>query len=446
MTDANALDFLTDLIARAQRAGADAADALVVESRSVSVAQRLRQPEHLQRAETWDLGLRVFVGRRSAIVSGTDRDPRTVAAMVERAVAMARAAPEDEFAGLAEPGQIARELPALDICDPSEPNIEALIERARAAEEAALAVAGVSNSDGAEAGWGSSRVALAASNGFAGGYERSGHSVSAVALAGSGTAMERDYDASSTVYGADLRSPEEIGRTAGERAVARLGARQPSTAPVPVVFDRRISAGLLGHLVGAINGAAIARGTSFLKNSLGKRILPAGVNVVDDPLRPRGLASKPVDGEGLATRRHLFVEDGVLTSWVLDLHSARRLGLESTGNAARGTSSPPSPSTSNLWLEPGAVTPEALIADIAQGFLVTSLMGMGVSLVTGDYSRGAAGFWIENGQVAYPVSEATIAGTLQEMFLNMAAADDLEFRGSVNAPTIRIDGMTVAGR
>ena len=444
--DAEALAFLDDLIRKARTAGADAADALLVESRSLSAAQRLGKPERLERSESNDLGLRVLIGKRQAIVSGTDRSPAAIDALVERAVAMARIAPEDEFAGLADPDQVARSIPDLDLCDWAEPSPESVIERARAAEEAALAVPGVTNSEGAEAGWGITRVLLAASNGFVGGYARSGHSVSAAAVAGSGTAMERDYDYSSVVHGADLESPEAIGRSAGERAVRRLNARKVETARVPVLFEQRLAGGLLRHLAGAINGAAIARGTSFLKDRLGTQIFPSGINIVDDPTRRRGLASKPFDGEGLPTARRLLVEDGVLRSWVLDLHSARQLGLASTGSAARGTGSPPSPSTTNLYLEPGAQTPEALIAEIERGFLVTELIGMGVNLLTGDYSRGAAGFWIENGAIAYPVSEMTIAGNLNDMFREMTVANDLVFRAAVNAPTVRIDGMTVAGR
>ena len=359
---------------------------------------------------------------------------------------MARAAPEDPFSGIAAPEQVARSIPDLDLYDPSEPAPAVVIERARRAEDAARAVAGVTNSEGAEAGWGETHVLLAASNGFVGGYARSGHSVSVSAVAGTGTAMERDYDYSSRVHGADLDDAEKVGRNAGERAVRRLGGRKISTEKMPVVYEQRLASGLLRHLVGAINGAAIARGTSFLKDKLGEAIFPTSVNIVDDPLRIRGLASKPFDGEGLPTRRLALVEDGVLKTWILDLHAARQLGLQSTGSAGRGTSAPPSPGTTNLHLEPGVLSPEALIGEIGRGLLVTELIGMGVNLLTGDYSRGAAGFWIENGEIAYPVSEVTIAGNLNAMFRNLTAANDLEFRAGANAPTIRIDGLTVAGR
>ncbi len=441
----NALDLLQDLVGRARRAGADAADALTVEGVSLSHARRLGKTEKLERSEGQDLGLRVLIGRRQAIVSSSDRAPAALTEMVERAVAMARTVPEDPFCGLAEADEIARTWPSLDMLDPEEPVVETLIEQARAAEEAALAVAGVSNSEGAEAGWGRSSVALVASNGFAGAYSGSSHGLSVAVLGGTGTAMERDWDYSSAVFAADLADPAAIGKSAGERAVRRLGARKMPTARVPVVFDPRIARSFLSHLLGAIAGPAITRGTSFLKDSLGQRIVPAVITIIEDPHRPRGLRSKPFDGEGVANRRRALIDKGVLTTWLLDLRSARQLGMQTTGHAARGTSGPPSPSATNLWIEPGAQSRQALIADIKSGFYVTEMMGMGVNGVTGDYSRGAAGFWIENGEITFPVSEMTVAGNLKEMFLRLVAADDLEFKAGVDAPTLRIDDMTVAG-
>jgi PmbA protein len=320
-----------------------------------------------------------------------------------------------------------------------------LIEHAAAAEDAARAVPGVTNSEGAEAGWGRSKVVLAASNGFSGSYETSGHGVSVAVVAGNGTGMERDYDFSSAVYGTDLDDAAAVGKRAGERAVKRLKPRKVASQKVPVVFDPRVARGIIGHLTGAISGPAIARGTSFLKDKLGQQIFTKGIAVREDPHRRRGLRSKPFDAEGIANRARAIVEDGVLTTWLLDLASARQLGLKTTGHAARGTGSPPGPSPTNLWLEPGKLSPQALMADIAQGFYVTELMGMGVNGITGDYSRGAAGFWIEKGALAYPVSEVTIAGNLKEMFLHLAAASDLEFKTGFDAPTVRIEGMTVAG-
>jgi PmbA protein len=358
---------------------------------------------------------------------------------------MARSVPEDPYCGLAEPDELARKVPVLDILDETEAAPELLKERARAAEEAARAVSGVTNSEGAEASWGRSSITLVASNGFHGGYATSRHGVSVAVLAGEGTGMERDYDYATTVYGADLEDPVAVGKRAGERAVKRLNPRKAATAKVPVVFDPRVSRSFLGHISSAINGAAIARGTSFLKDKLGQRILPADVTVIDDPHRPRGLASKPFDAEGLANKKSAIIDKGVLTGWVLDLRSARQLGLKSTAHAARGTSSPPSPSLTNLYMEPGKQTPTELIGGIFSGLYVTELIGFGVNGITGDYSRGAAGFWIEHGEIAWPVSEVTIAGNLIDMFLNLTPANDLVFRYGSDAPTIRVDGMTVAG-
>jgi PmbA protein len=357
---------------------------------------------------------------------------------------MARVVPEDPFAGLAEApdGLVAVDL---DLADTAEPTAEELIARAAAAEEAALAVAGVTNSEGAEAGWGRYTVALAASNGFAGEYARTSHSVSVTALAGQGTGMERDYDYATAVHLADLEDAARLGRRAGEKSVARLNPRRPKTARVSVVYDPRVASSLLGHLAGAINGAAVARGTSFLRDRLGQRVMAAGLTVVDDPTRHRGLRSRPFDGEGMKGTRRAIVEDGVLTTWVLDWRSARQLGMVSTGHASRGTGGPPSPSTTNLWLEKGSLTPAALMADIREGLYVTELIGMGVNGVTGDYSRGAAGFMIRDGALAEPVSEITIAGNVKDMLLNLTPADDLEFRRGTDSPTVRVEGLTMAG-
>jgi PmbA protein len=441
----NDLDRLADLVAAAKRAGADAADALLVQNASLSVSRRLGRIEQLERAEGFDLGLRVFIGKRQAIVSATDPDPRGFAALAERAVAMAKVVPEDPFGGLPDSFDPPRDAGPLDLFDPTEPSAEQLIERAAAAEDAALAVKGITNSEGADAGWGRVRIALAMSNGFAGSYARSSHSLSCTALAGTGTGMERDYEWSSVVHLSDLDDPATIGRRAAEKTLARLNPVRAKTARIPVVYDPRVSASLLGHLTSAINGAAVARGTSFLRDAMGTQVLPKGMVVRDDPTRRRGLRSRPFDGEGMAGGPRALVDDGVLTSWVLDWRSARQLGLASTGHASRGTGGPPGPATTNLWLEPGAVTPAALMADIAEGLYVTDLIGMGVNGVTGDYSRGAAGFMIRNGQLAEAVSEITIAGHLKQMFLAMVAANDLTFRRGTDAPTIRVDGMTLAG-
>ncbi|MGG5811327.1 TldD/PmbA family protein [Falsiroseomonas sp. CW058] len=441
----NELNTLSDLVAAAKRAGADAADALHVANASLSVSRRLGRIEQLERAEGVDLGLRVFVAGRQAIVSTTDPDPKGFAQLAERAVAMARVVPEDPHGGLADRLDPLRDAAPLDLDDGQEPAAEALIARAAAAEDAALAVKGVTNSEGADASWGRVRIALVTSAGFAGAYSRSSHSLSCTALAGSGTAMERDYEWSSVVHLADLDDAATIGRKAAEKAVARLNPVRARTARIPVVFDPRVSASLLGHLAGAINGAAVARGTSFLRDSLGQQVLAKGLTVRDDPTRRRGLRSRPFDGEGMAGTPRAIVEDGVLTSWILDWRSARQLGLQSTGHASRGTGGPPGPAPTNLWLEPGALTPAQLMADIAEGLYVTDLIGMGVNGVTGDYSRGAAGFMIRGGALAEPVSEITIAGNLKDMFLHLTPADDLVFRRGSDAPTIRLEGLTLAG-
>lgn len=440
------LELLGDILAAAKRAGADAADAVWIRSTALGVRRRLGVQEKLERAEAYDFGLRVFIGKRQAIVSSTDFSAPTIAELVARAVAMARVAPEDPYCGIAGPGDIVRRALALEICDTTEPTAPGLNAQADRAEDAARAVAGVTNSEGAEAGWSKSVVAIAASNGLAQTYSVSNHSLSVSVLAGTGTEMERDYEFSTAVFVEDLASPEDIGRSAGERTVKRLEPRKVATTQVPIVFDPRVSGGFVRNLAAAINGQSIARGTSFLKDRLGKTVFRPGIRIVDDPLRPRGLRSKPFDAEGIATARRVYVEDGTLASWVLDLASARQLGLATTASAARGTASPPSPQPTNFYLEPGGLSPTALMADIRSGFYVTEMIGSGVNIVTGDYSRGATGFWIENGAIGYPVSEVTVAGSLKSMFADLTPANDLVFRYGVDAPTVRIDGMTVAGR
>lgn len=437
--------LLEGLIAAARAAGADAADALIVESTSAGVSYRLGNLEDVERAESRDLGLRVFVGRQVAFVSSTDLSPDGVAALPERAVAMARLAPEDQFAGLAPAELLARDYPALDLEDANEPSTDTLIEWARAIEAAAMAVKGVTNSEGGGASYDRHAIALATSEGFFGQYGTTTRSIGVSVLAGQGTGMERDYDGVSARHGADLEAPEAVGRRAGERAVARLNPRKAESASVPVVFDPRVSNGLAGHFAGAISGSAIARGVSFLKDKLGETIFAPGITIVDDPHRIRGLRSKPFDGEGVRNRRQNLIDKGVLTTWLLDCASARQLGLTSTGHAARGTGGPPAPSTTNLYMEPGPLSRAELMADIRSGFYVTELMGMGVNPVTGDYSRGASGFWIENGAIAYPVAGVTIAGNLKDMFLHMTPANDLVFRYGTNAPTLRVEGLTLAG-
>jgi len=440
------LTILEDLLAKARSAGADAADAVLIEGTSLSLAQRLGEPESLERAENTDVGLRVFIGQSQAIVSTSDFSPNALDQIVIQAIAMAKSVPADPYCGIADSSQIVTAPPDLDMCDPKDVSADTLKQWAREGEDAARAVPGVTNSEGAESSWSKTRIALMASNGFAQTYERSRVGMAVSVLAGKGTAMERDYDYSSAVYAEDLGNPAKIGKSAGKKAVKRLNPRKMPTAQVPIVYDPRAGRSLIGHLSSAINGQTVARGTTFLKDCLGEKLFPKNIQIIDEPHRPRGLGSRPFDGEGIATETITVIDQGVLTTWLMDLRSARQLGLETNGRAARGVSSPPSPSTTNLYLAPGAVTPAELMADIKSGFYVTELIGMGVNTVTGDYSRGASGYWIENGEIAFPVSEVTIAGNLKEMYPTLSAANDLEFRYGTDAPTLRIEGMTVAGQ
>ncbi len=443
MTDPQ--NLLGTLLDAAKRAGADAADALMVNNVSSSVSYRLGRLEDVERSESADIGLRVFVGQRVAFVSSTDFSPEALNALPTRALTMARLAPEDKFAGLAPAELLAREIPDLDLDDKAEPEAQTLVAWARDAEAAGLAVKGVTNSEGGGASYSRSAIALATSSGFFGSYAGTSHSIGVALLAGEGTLMERDYDSASARHAGDLKSAAAIGQEAGEKAVRRLGPRKVKSQAVPVVFHPDEAAGLLGHFAGAISGASIARGVSFLKDRLGEAVFAQNISIIDDPHRRRGLRSKPFDGEGVANKRRALIDQGRLTTWLLDCASARQLGLTSTGHAARGTGGPPAPSATNLYMEAGRLSREELIADIREGFFVTELMGMGVNGVTGDYSRGAAGFWIEKGKITYPISEVTIAGNLRDMFLHLTPASDLEFRHGINAPTCRIEGMTLAG-
>ncbi len=433
------------LVKAARAAGADAADAVAVRGVSLGIEVRDGAVEESESSEGDDLGLRVLVGKRQAVVSTNDLTG-DVRALAERAVAMAKVAPEDKYAGLADEGRLAHQFPDLDLLDPNLPTVKQLETMAREAEEAGLSVKGVTKSGGASASAGIGGMVLVTSHGFRGAYLGSRHGVSMTAIAGDGTGMERDYDYSSALHASDLESPQKIGLTAGARAIERLNPRKVTTRKVPVVFDPRVANTLVGHLASAVNGASVARKTSFLRDKMGEQLFAKGIRIIDDPLRKRGTRSHPFDGEGVAGKQLALVDDGVLRSWILDSSTALELGLVTTGHAQRGVSSSPSPGTSNLHLEAGSVSPEDLIADIRDGFYITDLIGSGVNGVTGDYSRGASGFWIENGKRTYPVSEVTIAGHLFEIFKTLTPANDLEFRYGVNAPTVRLEGLTVAGQ
>ena len=446
LTPLEAQERAADIVARAVRAGADAADAVFAADAATEVSVRLGKLEDVGRSESEDLGLRVFVGQRSASVSTSDLTPDALDARVTRAIAMAREAPEDRWAGLAPEDRLMKgSAPQLDLDDGGAISPAELRETALAVEEAARGVAGVTNSEGGGASASRGLWALATSHGFSGAYATTGYGVSASVIAGAGSDMQRDYAYHSARHRTKLDDPEEVGRRAGERAVARLSPARMENAALPVVFDPRVGAGLLGHLIGAISGQAITRRTSFLLDALGTRVFAAGVTVSDDPHRPHGLRSRPFDGEGLPVSPRAIIADGILETWLLDSANARQLGLAPTGHAARGVNGAPGVTTSNLYMHAGHVPVATLIGDIARGVYVTELIGQGVNGVTGDYSRGAAGFLIEGGEITSPIAEFTIAGNLKDMFANLTPANDLEFRYGTNVPTVRIDGMTVAG-
>jgi PmbA protein len=440
---------LTDaLLEAAIRAGADAADAIAVDGTSLSIGVRAGALEQAERSEGVEVGLRVMVGPRQACVSASDTKPETLREMAERAVAMARLAPDDPTIGLADPAQLStvRDGRALDMSDPeADPDPAALEDAARRAEAAALAIEGVSQVQSASAGFSRRRIHLAATNGFSGGYERSDHGLGCVAITGEGLGMERDYFGDGRNHAADLMCPEEVGRIAGERTVARAGARKPKTGAYPVIYDERISSGLIGHLLAATNGSAIVRGASWARDLLGEAVLPKGLSLIEDPHRPRTSGSKPFDAEGLPTARRAIVEDGVLTGWTLDLATARKLGLTSTASASRGTSSPPSPSVGNVALTQGDMDLAGLMAEMGTGLLITSMIGSSINPTTGDYSRGASGFWVENGEIAYPVNECTVAGNLRDMLKTIRPANDARTHLSRVVPSLLVEGLTLAG-
>ena len=436
------------LLDRAKSMGADEADVIATKGQSINVDVRNGALENADRSEGAEVGLRVLVSQRQAIVSSSDISDGTLELMVERAIAMAKDAPQDKQAGLASVNQLAkkRDLSELEICDPAiEPSPSKLQEQAEIAESSALEVAGVSQVSGASASYGKYSVFMAASNGFTANYDRSSNSVSCVAIAGEGSGMERDYDADTRVYQSDLRPSDEIGRTAGLRAVERLNPRRPATGNYPVIYDERISSGLVGHFLSAINGAAITRGSSWLKDSLGKQVLPRTCKLVENPHRVRTGASRLFDSEGLPTKKREILSKGVLNGWTLDLASARKLGMRPTGNASRSVSSNPSPTNWNIELSSPEDYCDNLLSEMRNGLLVTSLIGSTINPNTGDYSRGISGFWVEDGQICYPVSEITIAGNLKEMLKKIILGNDAQRHLSYVVPSILVEDMTLAG-
>ncbi len=448
MTEISLSALTGQLLDAARKAGADTADAMAVEGTSLSIDVLDGKLEHADRSEGIDIGLRVLIGQRQACVSASDISTRTIDEMAARAVAMAKEAPEDPYAGLADPSQLVTDYDtdALELFDPSdEPDPQMLQDDALRAEAAAAGISGVTQVQSASAGYGRNRIHMAATNGFSAGYQRSNRAISCVAIAGTGAGMERDYDHDSRIFQSDLTDATEIGVSAGERAVARLDARKPKTGTYPVLFDERVASSLIGHLLAAINGVAIARGASFLRDAMGEQVLPDHLSLIEDPHRKRTGASRPFDGEGLPTQSRAIVENGRLTTWTLDLATARQLGLQSTGNAARGTASPPGPSVSNVALTQGTASRDDLIRDMGTGLLVTSMIGSTINPNTGDYSRGAAGLWVENGEISHTVNECTIAGNLRDMLQRIIPANDAQTHLSRVVPSLLIDGLTLAG-
>ena len=445
----NDKDVMNILIDTALSNGATAADCVLSRSRGLSLTRRLGKDETIERYEDFDTGLRVFVGNKIASVSTNDNSEAAIRDVAKRAVDMAKIAPQDDFSLIASQETL-NDFPihnsiSVDSYDEVEPSIDIIRDRAKEVEDSALSVKGITNSDGADASWGEGETLLMTSNGFFGSSKKSNHSVSVVVIAEKDGKMERDYDYSSKVFGKDLRNSNQIGIEAAKKTLARMGATKPLTGKYPVIFDPRVSRSIAGHFASAINGSAIARKTSFLKDMLNKQIANPAINIIDDPFLKRGLGSRLFDAEGLGSRKYTLIKDGVLEQWLLDLSSAKQLNLKPSGNAKRGISGPPSPGTSNFIISPGDVTPENLIKNVSEGFFVTDMIGSSVSMITGDYSRGASGFWIKNGELSIPITEATIAGNLKEMFMTLKPANDIDYSHSINSPTLLIEGMTIAG-
>jgi PmbA protein len=440
-------NLLHDVVAAALKAGADGAEAVSAERQSLSISVRLGALEEVEREEARDLGLRVFVGKKQATVSGSNLSAEARARLVERAVAMARLAPDEPYAGLAPADRLAKGAgPMLDLFDPSEPTAAELEDQALAAEAAARATPGVSNSDGASASWSASRWRLVTSTGFSGLHEATGFSLGAACIAGEGSAMETGHEGRSMRWRHELPSPEAIGAEAGRRAVARLGARKIASTTAPVIFENRLATALIGPLIGAIAGPAIARGASFLKDKLGQSVFTDSFELIEDPHLPRRLGSSPFDDEGVQNQRRALIDKGVLTTWLLNSASARQLGLETTGHASRGLAGPPGVSTSNLTVTPGDRDLAGLMADAGSGVLVTSMFGPSLNGNTGDWSVGVSGLWFENGEIAYPVNEITVAGNLIDIWRRVVVGSDLEIRGSANSPSLLIDALAIAGK
>ncbi len=445
-SNGKSIELIGDLLAHAKKLGATASDAIILDGVSLSVSQRMGKREDLERSEGREIGIRIFYGKRQAIVSTTETSKKALDDLLNRAIDMAKAASEDPYCGLVENNSLASSIPNLDLLDSNEPSSESLYSATAETEDAALAVKGVTNSNSAGASWSRSEKTIATSGGFIGSYSSSSNSIVASVIAGKGSSMETDYAYSRARHRKDLSVATKIGSEAGERSVLRLNPTKVKSGPAPVVFEQRVANSMLRHLAQSISGSSIARKTSFLRNQKEKLVFNQEITIIDDPHRSRGLISRPFDDEGAKTKKMILVKDGILQSWILSSDSARQLGMTTTGHAQRSISTPPAASPSNLYIKSGSLTPNELISDIKEGVWITELIGFGVNLVTGDYSRGAAGFLIRNGKVSDPISEFTIAGNLKEMFRNMTVANDLIFQFGSDSPTLRIDGMFIAGK
>ena len=441
-------NIVHDAVLLAKKAGADHADALMITSEEISYGQRLGRVEQMEQNRSRKIGLRVIIGNRQAITSSTEINQKTLQALATRALEMANIVPVEPDCLPATPTQIMQEIPAQDILqlhDNQQITMEQLIETGKILEDVALQNKGITNSEGANVSASYSKIAHAISNGFAATLEKSHYGLSVSLIAGAGDKMQTDYDYSVATHFQNLTTPEAIAQEAATRTLAKLNPRKGNSFQGAVMFAPRVGGSMLSYFLSAINGDAIHKGMSFLKERMGTKIFADDINIIEDPLMKQSLGGRLFDGEGLATSKKHWIENGTLNDWVLDLRTARKLNLQSTGNAGRGISSPPSPTISNAYIEAGKLTEAELMQDIKQGFYVTSTMGMGVNLITGDYSQGAEGFWIENGELTYPVQEMTLAGNLSDMFLNLRVADNLEFKQRINVPSLRIDGMIVSG-
>jgi PmbA protein len=447
----NNIELLSEtLVGLAKKHGATSADSIVMTGESLSIEVREKTLEKAERSEGIDLGLRVFVDKKSACVSASNDETDTLNEMAFRAVAMAKEAPSDEFNGLAQPSELSTNPSAelLELCDSRkiQKDPKVLQDLSLSMEEASRLIDGVTQCESSGATASYSKFHMFGSNGFSGGYEKTSYQLYCSAIAGNGSNMERDYSAEARTFFSDLPDPALIGSEAGERAIKRLNPKQPPTGKYPVIFDTRVSSSLVGHIMSAINGAAIARGSSWLRDKMEMKILPSSLSITEDPFRKKIFGSRPFDGEGLPVTRRSFIKNGVLKSWILDLHSARKLNLHSTGNASRSISSQPAPSVGNIELTTSSLSYNDLLKKMETGLLITSFIGSTINPTTGDYSRGASGFWVESGEIAYPVNECTIAGNLNDMIRNIIPANDVKWHLSYLIPSILIDGLTIAGR